>query len=58
MKLQDSFTPNNSGKETKANDLAKNNELSPNFTFKVIMGFIFLFFTIYFIYLLVRILTQ
>jgi len=32
-------------------------ELSPNFRFKIIMGMIFLFFTIYFIYLLVRILT-
>jgi len=32
-------------------------ELSPNFKFKLIMGVIFLFFTIYFLYLLVRILT-
>ena len=29
-------------------------ELSPNFKFKVIMGIIFLFFTIYFIYTLIR----
>ena len=31
--------------------------LSPNFRFKLIMGIIFLFFTVYFIYLLVRMVT-
>lgn len=40
-------------------ELAKNQirELSPNFTFKLIMGGIFLAFTIYFLYLLIKILT-
>jgi len=33
-------------------------ELSPNFTFKLIMGGIFLAFTIYFLYLLISILTR
>ena len=33
-------------------------ELSPNFTFKLIMLGIFLAFTIYFLYLLIRILTR
>lgn len=33
-------------------------ELSPNFSFKLIMGGIFLLFTIYFLYLLIRILTR
>jgi len=43
--------------ENKSNGVPEQ-ELSPNFAYKVIMGIIFLFFTIFFLYLLIRILTQ